>query len=654
MIILDSTTRTIEVLLAGSITTSQLPVVASYSDTALPAYADFASLRLSQDTQKTNQTQSNNTTAVTVVAAPSSGQQRRVEYLSIFNADTVAATVTVQLNDNSTLRIIAKEALAVGDTLYYSESRGWYTLDSSGNLKVTTSSSTGVSSIVGTSNQIAVSPATGNAVASLEFSGTVPGNSAVGDSAAVGTSGSASRLDHTHGRESFATPSVILSTAGAAGVATTPIRSDSTIAAFDATVPVTQAFADAAATGSVAFAARRDHTHGMPTNPITAHEAAGDPHTGYRLESADHTHQSTGAQAGQLDHGLALTGLSDNDHPQYGLTASSLAQFAATTSAELRGVLSDENGTGVALFDSATSPTFTTSLLTGSTTFSLINTTATTVNFAGAGTAVTMGGTSGYTNFRHSIFINETSNAKMARGLTITQAAGVGDEAIAAKAASLAHGITTSTETDTYFSINPLDSTNGGADLSGYSAATRAFRLLGTGVTDDTTKTTDSVGYINFLAGKKSGTSIGAPGADGNMVVFLDGTAVARFIFDVEGTGHADVAWTTYQDHDDYLLLKRIEAKLAKGKRVIELTPSPETQELIDLGFLGKDTQDVNGKIHRGMLNTTKLQMLQAGAVRQAHEVIDVLLDDLMARRNLTAGEKSKIPVAIKARKGIN
>jgi hypothetical protein len=50
-----------------------------------------------------------------------------------------------------------------------------------------------------------------------------------------------------------------------------------------------------------------------------AHVAAGDPHTGYRLESADHTHQSTGLQAGTLDHGAALTGLSDNDHPQYAL-----------------------------------------------------------------------------------------------------------------------------------------------------------------------------------------------------------------------------------------------------------------------------------------------------------------------------------------------
>jgi len=46
-----------------------------------------------------------------------------------------------------------------------------------------------------------------------------------------------------------------------------------------------------------------------------------DDHTQYRLESADHTHQSTGAQAGQLDHGLALAGLTDDDHAQYLLLA---------------------------------------------------------------------------------------------------------------------------------------------------------------------------------------------------------------------------------------------------------------------------------------------------------------------------------------------
>ena len=55
---------------------------------------------------------------------------------------------------------------------------------------------------------------------------------------------------------------------------------------------------------------------------VSAHSAltgltSGDDHTQYRLETADHTHQSTGAQAGQLDHGAALTGLTDDDHVAY-------------------------------------------------------------------------------------------------------------------------------------------------------------------------------------------------------------------------------------------------------------------------------------------------------------------------------------------------
>jgi len=53
----------------------------------------------------------------------------------------------------------------------------------------------------------------------------------------------------------------------------------------------------------------------------STHAGAADPHTGYRLESADHSHASTGLQAGQLDHGTALTGLTDDDHTQYILKA---------------------------------------------------------------------------------------------------------------------------------------------------------------------------------------------------------------------------------------------------------------------------------------------------------------------------------------------
>jgi hypothetical protein len=97
------------------------------------------------------------------------------------------------------------------------------------------------------------------------FDATVPTVSAVGDAAAVGTAAKAARRDHLHGREAFATPAIVLGAAAAAGVGTTPIRSDGTIAAFDATAPTTSLPGDAAAVGTVAFATRRDHKHARGT-----------------------------------------------------------------------------------------------------------------------------------------------------------------------------------------------------------------------------------------------------------------------------------------------------------------------------------------------------------------------------------------------------
>lgn len=74
----------------------------------------------------------------------------------------------------------------------------------------------------------------------------------------------------------FGTPAIVLGTAVAAGAAATVIRSDSTIAAFDATVPTSIVAGDTAATGSVAKAARRDHRHGFtPPQPLVEDDGAG-------------------------------------------------------------------------------------------------------------------------------------------------------------------------------------------------------------------------------------------------------------------------------------------------------------------------------------------------------------------------------------------
>jgi hypothetical protein len=85
-------------------------------------------------------------------------------------------------------------------------------------------------------------------------------------------------------------------------------------------------------------------------------------------------------------------------------TADKLSAFAVTTSAELAGVISDETGSGALVF--GTSPAITTSLTTPSTSFALLNTTATTINAFGAASALSMGAGYGTTTINNDLIIN--------------------------------------------------------------------------------------------------------------------------------------------------------------------------------------------------------------------------------------------------------
>jgi len=122
MIILDATTKTLEVVLGGAITTNQLPYVVSYVDTG-------ATNPLVEADGTTN-----STTAVTMVSAPSANKAKIIKNISIYNADTVSATVTVRYNNNSTTRILVKFALPTGYSLIFTDTGGWQVMDTSGSL----------------------------------------------------------------------------------------------------------------------------------------------------------------------------------------------------------------------------------------------------------------------------------------------------------------------------------------------------------------------------------------------------------------------------------------------------------------------------------------------------------------------------------------
>lgn len=123
MLILDATTKTIEVDLAGAVTTTELPIVAVFVDVTTTTYTPGSSDAITTGA-----------TAVTAVAAPGAATQRQVKLLTIYNADAVAAVVTVQLNNNTTIRPIVIITLAVGSTLVYTDGEGWRVINAAGEV----------------------------------------------------------------------------------------------------------------------------------------------------------------------------------------------------------------------------------------------------------------------------------------------------------------------------------------------------------------------------------------------------------------------------------------------------------------------------------------------------------------------------------------
>jgi len=114
MIVLNATTDNLQAVLAGAVTTYQLNCLTSWRDVTTTAYTPG---RTAADT--------NSTTDVNIVPAPAASTQRVVDFVSIYNKDTVAATVTIKFDANGTEYIIFKATLVTGGRLEYTSENGW-------------------------------------------------------------------------------------------------------------------------------------------------------------------------------------------------------------------------------------------------------------------------------------------------------------------------------------------------------------------------------------------------------------------------------------------------------------------------------------------------------------------------------------------------
>jgi hypothetical protein len=134
LLVLDATTKSIVCTMSGAAATTNPDFTAAWADNTGSAFTEGAT-----------DGALNGTNSVTLVAAPASSTRRAIKTITIENKDTAPVTITVSYNNNSTLRVIAKVTLNVGDT--------WTTdgtFDTNGSLKQTLGTVNLASGVTGT------------------------------------------------------------------------------------------------------------------------------------------------------------------------------------------------------------------------------------------------------------------------------------------------------------------------------------------------------------------------------------------------------------------------------------------------------------------------------------------------------------------------
>lgn len=215
-------------------------------------------------------------------------------------------------------------------------------------------------------------------------------------------------------------------------------------------------------------------------------------------------------------------------------------------------------------------------------------------------------------------FIGDSLNAGMTTGLTINQG-GADDEILALKSSDVAHGVTGLAETDTFASLLKETSSAGGLKIRALTEDKIGFFLDAVYTTDHTAKSVAANAGIYLKSSKADGTSIQSPGADANILVIADPDG-AQFIFDQEGSAHANVEWTTFDAHNDAALLTGLELALLdpiKGAFGEFMDANRQRLQALKIVTFNEDGHH--------FVNFTRLSMLLTGAARQAATRIDAL-----------------------------
>ena len=233
------------------------------------------------------------------------------------------------------------------------------------------------------------------------------------------------------------------------------------------------------------------------------------------------------------------------------------------------------------------------------------------------------------------LFINETSNASQTYGITIDTASSATANISLKASGSVAHGLTTYAETDTYAFLQLADN-NGGLAIYGVNDTAQSDSLDAAVRIRGYQRGTANSGSNNTAAGAvciegvehDGSNSISDIGAAENILVIKSGAGTddTTHIFEGNGDILLDGSSSAFDDYDDVALLTAWNGAVANEDRYkVEfkdwVDEHKSTLEDLDIIHPNKD-----GSFHYSIKN---LNSLMVGAIRQLGDKVNKLEEQL-------------------------
>jgi len=189
----------------------------------------------------------------------------------------------------------------------------------------------------------------------------------------------------------------------------------------------------------------------------------------------------------------------------------------------------------------------------------------------------------------------------------------------------------------------------GGLRITGYKdadgVASGALVLLGRlGEEADTTKSTAAIGVVDIYTQIKDDTAAKPVGADGNLVTIRNSN-ICRFIFDAEGSAHADVEFVAFDDYDDVALLNALDAGFARRPDQVKDSFGTWLTEQRDI-LQRERIVNFYDEGPRAMVNFTRLAMLHNGAIRQVADRQDNAAEEICRLQTRIAELERVLPAS--------